>query len=586
MNRIHSIVWNAITGQWVVASELAGRRRRVAGSRRTAVPRPILLAMAITLASAGAASADTLTFPSARVDVGSGTRIVDGITVANGATGVIVGAGGTLVQRGGGFSIGGTVRNTAQNLDMSGLTNYAFEGTGAFRVGGRATGGGRGDTGTSNSLVTLAAGSNTITATRFGVSDTMRNLSANATNLGTVRLGNTNTINADSIVIGASQTVGTLNFQDAVKDGMLTLRGTDGVNAVGAWDIATGSNSNYTGTTATVDLRRGVLDAKVDALRIATAGFGSATATGTLTMGRGVLEANTVLLGERSSTSGNGGANARLNIGAGGTVRANAITMGNRSGSTGTVSSIITLDGGTLQAGSILAGAGTGTRSITFNAGVLGNLGEGRNAAVNVPIALSATGSHAFQVEGRDAVMTVSGAVSGAAGSLTKQGDGLLALAGNNSYGGGTTVNAGLVRFQTDRNLGTGNVVLDGGGLQWADGNTVDVSARLGALGRNGAVFDTQSNDVTFAAALTGDDTVLVKRGDGALVLTADNTYTGSTRIEGGTLVLGDGGTSGSVHGDIVNMPACRSIAPMRRSLPVSSPAAVNWCTAAPAPRC
>ena len=45
----------------------------------------------------------------------------------------------------------------------------------------------------------------------------------------------------------------------------------------------------------------------------------------------------------------------------------------------------------------------------------------------------------------------------------------------------------------------------------------------------------------------------LTKIGAGTLVLTANNTYTGPTTISAGTLQLGNGGTSGSILGNVVN---------------------------------
>jgi fibronectin-binding autotransporter adhesin len=45
----------------------------------------------------------------------------------------------------------------------------------------------------------------------------------------------------------------------------------------------------------------------------------------------------------------------------------------------------------------------------------------------------------------------------------------------------------------------------------------------------------------------------LEKIGAGALVLTANNTYSGPTTINAGALVLGNGGTTGSIPGNVVN---------------------------------
>lgn len=137
--------------------------------------------------------------------------------------------------------------------------------------------------------------------------------------------------------------------------------------------------------------------------------------------------------------------------------------------------------------------------------------------------------------------------------SLVKSGAATLALTGTNTYNGGTTVTGGLVNFQSLSNFGSGNITLNGGGLQWASGVTVDVSSRLNPLGQNGAIFDTNGNDVTLASVLSGTGGVLIKQGAGILALTADNTYDGATQINNGTLQLGNGGSSGSIAGPVVD---------------------------------
>lgn len=130
-------------------------------------------------------------------------------------------------------------------------------------------------------------------------------------------------------------------------------------------------------------------------------------------------------------------------------------------------------------------------------------------------------------------------------GTLTKKGAGVLTLTAANTYSAGTTVSGGLIEFATDANLGTGVITLDGGGLRWATGNTLDISARLGALGAGGGVFDTHGNDVTFASVVSGDGQ-FTKDGAGVLTLAGANTYTGGTLVLGGELVV----TSGTLPGD------------------------------------
>ena len=56
----------------------------------------------------------------------------------------------------------------------------------------------------------------------------------------------------------------------------------------------------------------------------------------------------------------------------------------------------------------------------------------------------------------------------------------------------------------------------------------------------------------TYGGVISGTGT-LTKSGAGTLTLTGANTYTGGTTISAGTLQIGNGGTTGSVAGNIVD---------------------------------
>ena len=100
--------------------------------------------------------------------------------------------------------------------------------------------------------------------------------------------------------------------------------------------------------------------------------------------------------------------------------------------------------------------------------------------------------------------------------------------------------------------------VTTGGGISTFDFNGGTLQAAAGAstnffspltnvvAGTGGAVIDSNGNDITFAAALGGSGG-LTKGGDGQLVLTAGNTYTGPTTVTAGTLQLGNGSANGSI---------------------------------------
>ena len=70
-------------------------------------------------------------------------------------------------------------------------------------------------------------------------------------------------------------------------------------------------------------------------------------------------------------------------------------------------------------------------------------------------------------------------------------------------------------------------------------------------LGANTLSLST-TNSTAFAGVISGTGT-LIKSGSGTLTVSGANTYTGGTTIAGGTLQLGNGGTSGSILGNVAN---------------------------------
>lgn len=105
-----------------------------------------------------------------------------------------------------------------------------------------------------------------------------------------------------------------------------------------------------------------------------------------------------------------------------------------------------------------------------------------------------------------------------------------------------------------DSNRTLGNLVFgDNGtnGSPWiVNGSTGTTTLTLATAGP--APVITASTNVTIGAILAGNQGFTMA-GPRLLTLTADNVYTGGTTISGGTLQIGNGGTTGSVVGDIVN---------------------------------
>ncbi|HET6806959.1 MAG TPA: autotransporter-associated beta strand repeat-containing protein [Frateuria sp.] len=153
--------------------------------------------------------------------------------------------------------------------------------------------------------------------------------------------------------------------------------------------------------------------------------------------------------------------------------------------------------------------------SIVFNGGIFAPTEDTtRNQQVTLR-----SGGGTVDTSGGDVVFT--GGVDGS-GTLTKTGEGTLTLDGTSTYAGGTVVEQGTLKGDTDS-------------LQ-------------GGITNDGTVSFDQSTDGTYAGNMDGTGS-LVKEGNGTLVLTGDNIYTGGTTINGGTLQ----GDTRSLQGDIAN---------------------------------
>jgi fibronectin-binding autotransporter adhesin len=130
----------------------------------------------------------------------------------------------------------------------------------------------------------------------------------------------------------------------------------------------------------------------------------------------------------------------------------------------------------------------------------------------------------------RSDTITFAGNISGT-GGLTQAGLGTLILTGTNSYVGGTTIDAGT--------------------LQIGDGFLA--GSILGDVLDNGSLVFDRPDGVTFGGVISGTGK-LTQSGGSPLILTGSNTYTGGTTITTGrALDIGDGGTAGSIVGNVLD---------------------------------
>ena len=221
----------------------------------------------------------------------------------------------------------------------------------------------------------------------------------------------------------------------------------------------------------------------------------------------------------------------------------------------------------------VLTGTNTYTGGTTVNAGTLGitngnaigtgllALAEGTTLRLDGTFALAnnitVAGDPFFDVTVGNTA-TLNGTISDASapapfGVVEKVGAGTLVLAGTNTYSGGTVISAGTLDVRNNSSVGTGKVTLDGGTFLAGANNLTFVNPF--AINTSGGAIDTGANTLTVSGAITDGNGpgALTKTGTGTLVLTNSNTYTGGTTISAGTLQLGDGGTAGSILGDVLN---------------------------------
>lgn len=205
---------------------------------------------------------------------------------------------------------------------------------------------------------------------------------------------------------------------------------------------------------------------------------------------------------------------------------------------------------------------------LKLSAGISSAGTTGGTNTVALDVALAAT--ETFNI-GAGQSLALSGIISGAGGlTVNKSGTGTLILTNANTYTGSTTINAGIAVVQNPTALGStrgATKVASGATLQVKGGLTIADKLTLngtGAAGTTGALecvtgTNTWAGAISLASASTiavdaGQLTIsgvmsgkgsLTRAGAGSLIVSALNTYTGGTTVNGG--VLAGGGKIGAL---------------------------------------
>ena len=299
----------------------------------------------------------------------------------------------------------------------------------------------------------------------------------------------------DQAGVTVTGTTGTLIFQagNASLTGSYNVTGGLVFNVTGTAlvsGVISGAGGLTQAGTGTTILAGSNTYSGLTAINAGTLQVGNGGTTGSLGTGTVIDSTNLVFNFSGVTTIGNliSGTGRLTQAGTGTTI----LTANN------TYSGITTISAGTLQVGSGGTTGSLGTGSVTDNGALAYNLS-------------SAT--------------TVSNLISGT-GGLTQAGAGTLILATNNTYSGGTTINAGTT-------------------LQVGNGGTTG-NLGSGAVTNDGDLIFNTTGTRTITPAIGGSGN-LSQVGTGTTVLTANNTYAGSTTISAGTLQIGNGGTTGSL---------------------------------------
>ncbi|HRZ86294.1 MAG TPA: autotransporter-associated beta strand repeat-containing protein [bacterium] len=215
-------------------------------------------------------------------------------------------------------------------------------------------------------------------------------------------------------------------------------------------------------------------------------------------------------------------------------------------------------------AGFTLEGSGT----LTINGGMF--LNDNNTYVMNAPVKLGA--DQTWNIAAGTGVLSVNGTVnnngktltvstSGTAdinsvisgtGGLNKDGSGVMLLGNTNAYTGPTTVYLGTLAYETDNAIYNGPVTVDGGVLDIAGFNDAvgTVTLNNGSIVGSGGTLTGSSYAVkngTISANLGGSGVVLTKSGSGTVTLAGNNSYTGGTAINDGTLIASSANIPGYV---------------------------------------
>jgi len=363
--------------------------------------------------------------------------------------------------------------------------------------------------------------------------------------------------------------------------GLLTINGGSSIIAddgTGTVNISAGGRYNF-GSASLV-------------LGASATGRGTVTIEGAGSSLFGTANVNIAVLGTSAVTLTNGGTLQAANLYLGNNTGAQTGTLNVRSASQVTLTNllvagnnangIVNVDGPTsllTSNGGYIGFGGIGTVNLTnggnYNYGA-GNLSVGTGAGTAGTVTIDGTGS---KLQGTGTA-TIGGSGTGTM-AITNRGAAFVSsatLGSSVGSSGALTVDGATSLFQTTAGLviglnGAGTATVTGGATLNV-GTTITLASSAGSsgtlnIGQGGApgivignisggsgtaIVDFNHSDSAYIFSSLMSGTLAVNQsGSGTTIFTGDSTYTGGTTISAGTLQLGNGGTTGSIVGNVTD---------------------------------
>ncbi|NYT41091.1 autotransporter-associated beta strand repeat-containing protein [Sphingomonas sp. R-74633] len=315
------------------------------------------------------------------------------------------------------------------------------------------------------------------------------------------------------------------------------IGGTGGINKLDSGTLILGGANSYAGATTIAGgtLRAGVGGALPTGTTVTIAAGATLDLTASQTIAS-LAGAGSVTLSGGSLTTGGGNTDtsyAGIISGSGGLTKAGAgvftlVGANSYTGATTVSAGTLRLNGGTIGSGALSVAAGATFDVNGGTASVSGLSGAGRILLGSGSLTANTSATSSF-----------TGVISGT-GSFAKAGTGNLTLGAANTYSGGTVVTGGTLTAGIANAFGTGTLTVTAPGTV----NLANFATTVGGLAGDGnialgtAILTVNSTGSTAYSGILSGTGRLIKSGTGTLTLNGANTYTGSTTINDGLLVV------------------------------------------------